>query len=246
MSGWFSVKRGITAHPIFKGHPERLAIWIWLLDNAAWQDTEHDVNGKTVTIKRGSVAASERRIAAEVGVGYQVVRTFLARLKAEHMINAEVTHGKNVITLCNWGKYQSSKNVDNAAPNAALTHDKRTKETMEQIPTTSGASAPVDPVKVLFDAGITVLGASGIPAQRARQMVGRWRQAHGDAATVAALGKAQREGAIDPVGFIEGCFRASTSVSKSGAPDIGAVRVRPDGARQVYMGNGVGWVVQHA
>lgn len=28
--------------------------------------------------------------------------------------------------------------------------------------------------------------------------------------------------------------------------DIGAVRVRPDGARQVYMGNGVGWVVQHA
>lgn len=128
MSGWFAVKRGITSHPIFKGHHERLAIWLWLLDNAVWQDTPHDIKGHTVIVKRGSVCASERRIADEVGVGYQVVRTFLARLKADHMINAEVTHGRSIITLCNYEKYQSAKPSDNAQSNATLTQRQRTKE----------------------------------------------------------------------------------------------------------------------
>ena len=71
MRGWFAVKHGITSHPIFRGQLARLAIWIWLLDNACWEDTPHDINGKTVVIPRGAVCASERRIAQEVGVGYQ-------------------------------------------------------------------------------------------------------------------------------------------------------------------------------
>lgn len=128
MSGWFSMKRGITSHPIFKGNPERIAIWVWLLDNAVWRDTPHDVKGKTITVPRGSVCTSERRIAEKVGVGYQVVRTFLRRLKSEHMINAKVTHGKNIITLCNWDKYQNVNSDDNAKGNATLTHDQRIKE----------------------------------------------------------------------------------------------------------------------
>ena len=115
MSGWFGVKRGITSHHIFKGKPERLAVWVWLMDNAVWKDTKHDVNGKTVTIKRGSICASERRIASEVGVGYQVVRTAIKRFKSEHMVNTDLTHGKSVLTLCNYEKYQDPKNPINAA-----------------------------------------------------------------------------------------------------------------------------------
>lgn len=125
MSGWFAVKRGITAHHIFKGNPERLAVWMWLLDNAAWKDTNHDIQGHTIKVLRGSVCASERHISKECGVGYQVVRTVLKRLKTEHMINAQVTHGKNVITLCNYEKYQDPKSTANAPPNARLTQDQR-------------------------------------------------------------------------------------------------------------------------
>ena len=140
MSGWFKVKRGITQHPIFKGHPERIAIWLWLMDNACWKDTPHDVSGKSVMVRRGAVCASERRIAKEVGVGYQVVRTFLARLKAEHMINADATHGRNIITLCNYDKYQAREEFANAGGNAALTHDQRTKEEVKNSLLCKGAS----------------------------------------------------------------------------------------------------------
>lgn len=132
MSGWFSCKRGITSHPLFKGHPERLAIWIWLLDNVAWKDTKTDVNGKTVDVPRGSVSASERRIADETGVGYQVVRTFMARLQTEHMVNARLTHGRKLFSLVNWDRYQRPELVPNAGSNAGPTQDQRTKETREQ------------------------------------------------------------------------------------------------------------------
>jgi hypothetical protein len=206
MSGFFAVKRGITSHPVFVGHPERMMIWIWLLDNACWKDTPHDVNGKTVTVQRGQVCASERRIAQECGVGYQVVRTFLKRLKAEHMINADVTQGRNVITLCNYEKYQTPQRKPNAGGNAELTHDQRIKEQVNNIPVGTG---PADPSKIIFNQGLQLLTLAGKSEGAARGILGKWRKLHGEAALIEALGRAQREGAIDPVSFIEGCFKFS-------------------------------------
>ena len=66
---------------------------------------------------------------------------------------------------------------------------------------------PADPEKVMFDEGIRLLGAAGIPAARARPMLGKWKRDHGAPAVIVALGKAQREGAIDPTSFIEGVLR---------------------------------------
>jgi len=223
MSGWFAVKRGITSHPIFKGSPDRLAIWLWLLDNAAWKDSPFDIRGMTVIVPRGSVCASERRIADEVGVGYQVVRTFFARLKTEQMINASVTHGKNIITICNYERYQNALGGDNAAPNAPLTHDQRTKEQVNKILPSSlrseGATpAAVSPEKVMFDAGLSILTSSGVNDRQARVLLGKWKKEHGAEAVIVALGKCQREGAIDPVSFVQGCFKHKTK--NDGSPDF--------------------------
>ncbi len=115
-NGWFSVKRGITNHPLFKRQPERLAIWLWLIDNAAWLDTKQDIKGKIVTVLRGSISASERRIAEEIGVGYQVVRTALKLFKTEQMISHTVTQGRTMVNLCNYDKYQTQPEPPNAEP----------------------------------------------------------------------------------------------------------------------------------
>lgn len=246
MSGWFSIKRGITSHPIFAGQPERIAIWVWLLDHACWQDTKHDVNGSIVIVPRGSVSASERRIAKEVGVGYQVVRTFLARLKAEHMINAEVTQGRNLITLCNWDKYQTPKEGHNAAPNAAVTHDQRTKEQGNKysVSKDTGAAAPNDPEKVMFEVGKRVLCDAGKTAAAAGKLLGKWRRDHGTEAVIVAIGRAQREGAIDPVSFIEGCLRFKAK--RDDVPEIGTRINMPDGRVKVWAGAVDGWMEERS
>lgn len=239
MSGWFAVKRGITSHPLFSGRPERLAIWLWLLDNAAWKETKHDIKGKTVMVPRGSVCASERRIAEEVGVGRQVVRTFLARLKDEHMINPDPTHGRNIISLCNWEKYQSANDGANPRPNPRLTQDQPTKEQGNNIPV--GAGAPPDPAKVMFDAGVSLLIEAGKSEGQARSLIGKWRKDHGVEAVIAALGKAKREGAVEPVSFIEGCFK----FQRKAGPQVGEVR-EVNGCREVFRGGGDGWVREFA
>lgn len=70
------------------------------------------------------------------------------------------------------------------------------------------ADAPtVDPDKVMFDAGVALLRSAGKPDGQARSLLGRWRKTYGTEAVISALGKAKREGAIDPVSFIEGIFR---------------------------------------
>lgn len=101
----------------------------------------------------------------------------------------------------------------------------------------NAASAPNDPAKIAFDAGVSVLTAAGKSAASARAIVGKWRGRHGDEAVIAALGRAQREGAVDPVAFCEGVFRKST---KSGVQR----RQLPDGRWQTYDAFN-GWMNEH-
>lgn len=103
----------------------------------------------------------------------------------------------------------------------------------------TGADAPIDPAKVAFDAGVKVLTEAGKSASAARSIVGKWRGQHGDEAVIAALGKAQREGAVDPVAFCEGVFRHS---GKSGGKP--ARRQLPDGRWQTYDAFN-GWMNEH-
>jgi len=107
----------------------------------------------------------------------------------------------------------------------------------------SGADAPhVDPTKVLFDSGVRILGNAGISAAKARAILGKWRKDHGDEAVIAALGKAQREGAVDPVAFCEGVFRFTKS--NRGKPLDGETRTLDDGTLQTYSAFD-GWKITH-
>ena len=132
MSGFFLITRGITSHHLFEGKPERLAVWMWLLDNVAFKNTTQDAKGKTVPVPRGSVCASLRHIANKTGVGHQVVRTALKRFETEHMVNTTVTHGKTVISLCNYDKHQRSDGSANTTPNTTLTQDQHKPNTQKK------------------------------------------------------------------------------------------------------------------
>lgn len=240
MSGWFAMKHGVSRHPLLRGNPARIAIWVWLVDNAVWKDTPHDIAGKSVTVKRGQVAVSQRRLADETGVGRQAVRTFLGRLQSERMVNPDVTHGKTVLTLCNYEKYQSALKDDNPPPNPAVTHDQPIKEQDNNIPVGAvDKSTPFDLKKIIFGQGISLLVDGGKSETQARPIIGKWISLHGEEAVAAAIGRAQRDGAIDPVSYIQGCFRFQ---AKKAEPQQGDTRTRPDGTKQEFVDNVTGWV----
>lgn len=212
--GWFAVRRGITQHPLFKGKPQRLVIWLWLVDNACFKDTQHDINGKTVTVKRGQVCASQKRISEECCVDRQVVRTFLKRLSVEGMINPDLTNGRTIITVCNYDTYQHSEKTPNPTPNQRLTSDKPTKgnvDTSVSKDTGEKPSPSADPKKIVFDAGVELLTASGKSGSAARGIIGKWVKAHGVGSVIDALSAAKSQGVIEPIAWIEGRWKTKTS-----------------------------------
>jgi len=59
----------------------------------------------------------------------------------------------------------------------------------------------------MFDSGVILLLSAGRSQQQARQLLGKWRKQAGAEAVIEAIGRARREGAVEPVTFIEGCLR---------------------------------------
>jgi hypothetical protein len=98
---------------------------------------------------------------------------------------------------------QRSKTVTETPPDTE-------SETDTPLDKSNGAE---DPEKVMFDHGRAFLQANGIGAAKAGTLLGKWKRDHGAAQVIAALGKAKREGAIEPVSFIEGCFRAQAKAT---------------------------------
>lgn len=208
MSGWICAHRKMWEHPLFAGNAERAGMWLWMLHTAAWKETRFDVKGKTVTLQRGQLCISERQMAEECGVGRQVVRTFLRRLRDENAINQEPAHGltqsRSIVTICHYEKYQDQRETTNPEDNPAPTQRQPTKE-QENNSSNEGADAP-SLKKQAFDQGVRLLMAAGYPSvAKARKHVGKWVRDHGEAEVIGVIAAA--DGRADPAAFIEGRFK---------------------------------------
>ena len=229
MSGWFAVKHGIRKHPIFKGRPDRLGAWIAILDEAAWADTRQLVGGAMVDIKRGELCASQAMLEEITGLSRKQLRTFLDILKKEGVVKSRPgqkgAKSRAILTVCNYEKYQSlgpSKGQEGAKEGP-------TKEQDKQIPVGGAEKSAPDLASIIFQDGLRVLVGSGVKEAQARSILGKWRKDNSDADVIAAIGKAQREGSIDPVAFISGCFRhEAKTVAPAGYVDAGAFGMIPE------------------
>lgn len=145
-------------------------------------------------------------------------------------------------------RWNKTKNDD---ANAMQSECKTDAPTPTPTPTYSvdkstGADAPVDPVKVMFDSGRALLAEAGKSKDAAGKLLGKWRSDYGEEAVISALGKAKREGAIDPVAFIEGCLRQSSrkAVDQAAYPRHGEERQFPDGTTRIFD-QFMGWKIVH-
>lgn len=76
----------------------------------------------------------------------------------------------------------------------------------------SNDTALIDPEKVMFDAGVALLTSCGKSPDSARKWLGKAKRDHGAEAVITMIGRAKREGAPDPIAFMEGGFRAGGRV----------------------------------
>jgi uncharacterized protein YdaU (DUF1376 family) len=113
---------------------------------------------------------------------------------------------------------KSLKAKEAALANAKRTQSKRsssaertpayTEAEADTVPeaNASGDIQAFDAETVMWRHGKLYLQSQGVRADKAGSLLGKWKKDHGAEAVIVALGKSQREGAIDPVSFITGCL----------------------------------------
>ena len=96
------------------------------------------------------------------------------------------------------------KSVPEDKPNPNQTDQLTTNHSpiTNSVPNGTGADAPVDPVKALFDAGVDLLTKAGTTPQNARSLIGKWRSDYGNEAAMAAIGAANIAKVSEPVEWV--------------------------------------------
>ncbi len=80
----------------------------------------------------------------------------------------------------------------------------------------TGAEPPSDPIKELFDVGVSILTAAGQSEKEARSMVGKWRKAKGEGEVLAALLDCRSRAISNPLEWLQKRFNGAKWVSASG------------------------------
>ena len=126
-NGWIKVHRKILD-------------WEWYCDDNAFRlfmhlliKANHDEGRwQGVTIKPGQLVTGRIRLASELKLGEQQIRTALDKLKATSEITIKTTNKYSIITILNWEKYQYdlTNKLTNGQPtsNQQVTTNKKNKE----------------------------------------------------------------------------------------------------------------------
>ncbi len=101
MCGWIKIYRDLLKWGWIES-PKHLAVFIHLLLKA---NHEEKVWMKQV-VKKGQLITGTHKLAAEVGISRQSLRTILSDLKSTNEITIKSTTKYSIISITNWEKYQ--------------------------------------------------------------------------------------------------------------------------------------------
>lgn len=117
---YYTMKRGWMDHPaLMPTEPfSRAQAFEWLVSRASMNSTKIDVMGKTVEVRRGQLCMSYRALAEAWRWDLGKVQRFIARLKTDTLLDTESSHGRMMITICNYEDFDVRKSP---RPNATDT-----------------------------------------------------------------------------------------------------------------------------
>jgi len=106
--GRYLMQRGWQDHPVFPREPfTTREAWEWLIAEAFWKEGRTRAGQFVVDLERGQLCASVRFLAERWQWTPSKAERFLKRLKTEAMIETRCETGINIITICNYDKFQT-------------------------------------------------------------------------------------------------------------------------------------------
>jgi hypothetical protein len=158
----------------------------WMIGEAAWKDSTVSVKGRPVPVKRGQFTASLRFLASKWQWNKNKVDRYLKTLEIWQMIEIEtdIGTGQNVVTICNYNKYQE-KNGKTGTANGTEAGQPRDKlETLQAHQSNSYTAlaraheaGPNQNFRTVYDAGSATFPTL---ATRHTAAINQWLEAGAD------------------------------------------------------------------
>lgn len=124
--GWIRLHRQFLSWEWFD-KPEMVKLLIYLLLEASHEERKW----RGMVIERGQVLTSLGKLAEELNLSVQSVRTCLTRLVSTGEITRKVTNKYSLVTLCNYDRYQSNEE-GKVTSNQQATNRQTNKQTNQQ------------------------------------------------------------------------------------------------------------------
>ena len=105
-NGWIKLHRKMLDNPVVMKDADHLAVWVYLLLEAAHEDYKTLLGGKPITLKPGQLITGRKKIAAALGINEHKADRVLKLLKSAHQIEQQGTSRGSVITILQWDEYQ--------------------------------------------------------------------------------------------------------------------------------------------
>lgn len=125
-NGWIKLHRKTLYNPIWQ-KSNYVAIWIFLLLHANFEDKEVIWNNKKTIIKKGSYIGSMRKISSHYGISISTVKYIIDYFVSEHMIEHKPNRRFSLFIIKNWDKYQDIEHCTAHKQNTNETQMKTTK-----------------------------------------------------------------------------------------------------------------------
>lgn len=184
-----------------------IAAWHCLLESAA---TLND---------GGRFDATPRRVAVILNEPPSLIEKVMAEMEALGMIDSGCItawkrrqHESDSSTERSRKHRNAKRNADATLQQRSATPPETDTETDIPLAKANGAQsdfqkpeAPPDPDKAFWDTAKEYLSGAGV--RNPGNVIGKFIREHGKDATASALTRAQLERAVDPVPFMQGCFR---------------------------------------
>lgn len=105
MAGWIKVHRDLMGHWC-ASDPNFLAVWLRLISEANFKDSQSLINGCVVNVMRGQLVYGRNAFSARCGVPVAKLRRVISTLEREGMISQQKTNKYTIISITKYDDYQ--------------------------------------------------------------------------------------------------------------------------------------------
>jgi ribosomal protein S15P/S13E len=110
--GYIRLYRSVKDNPVVWRDSDHVAIWVYLLLNATYQELDVIFKGSRLLLSPGQLIIGRKSIASELKIDENKVRRVLKYFESEQQITLEASNKNTLVTIRNWSLYQGRTDIN--------------------------------------------------------------------------------------------------------------------------------------